>query len=195
MKKIILIRHAKVLINKEQKLYASQMNEWVQEYNTSSIDITLPSKKTIEYIKDADIVYASNLPRTTDSLKIVGIIPDEKNSLFDELSLPKTDGNFLKLKPNSWLILLRVMMLLYIGRNNDIFLKDKRRSVQATRYLIDATKKHDSVVLMGHGGINFLIGKLLKKEGWEIIERYKGNSNWGYRVYEQLKLNILTSNL
>ncbi len=101
MKKITLIRHAKVLIDKEQKLYASQMHIWVEKYNASPIETTPPSNKVIAHIKNADIVYVSSLPRTADSLKVVGITPDEKNALFDELSLPKTEGEFMKLKPNS----------------------------------------------------------------------------------------------
>ncbi len=79
------------------------------------------------------------------------------------------------------------MMLLRIGRNNAVFVKDKKRAKEATAYLIDATKEHESVVLMGHGGINYLIGKVLKKEGWEVEQSDKGNANWGYKVYAKRK--------
>ena len=41
---------------------------------------------------------------------------------------------------------------------------------------------HDNVVLVGHGGMNWLIGKVLINEGWEL-EGKSSHANWGVKCY------------
>ena len=94
---IVLIRHAKVLLDSTKKITASEMNTWVEAYNHAPIDITLPSKEVVSHIKCADMVLASSLSRASDSLVVIGVEPTEKNSLFDEVALPEAKGTWLKL--------------------------------------------------------------------------------------------------
>jgi len=182
--KIILIRHAKVLIEDSAKISASQMQAWVDSYNVSSIDPSLPKNEVIMLIKNADTVLASSLSRTRDSLKVIDVVPMEQNSLFNELDLPKTKGEFLKLRPRFWLIMLRVLMLLGIGKHNHTFKDAKERAKEASEYLAKLSKKHDTIALMGHGGMNWLIGKELDSCGWSCVQKREGSKNWSYKVYE-----------
>jgi len=182
--KIILIRHARVLIEDSAKISASQMQTWVDSYNVSPIDTALPKSEVVTLIKDADVVIVSSLSRTRDSLKVIDIVPMEQNSLFDELDLPKTKGEFLKLRPRFWLIMLRIMMLLGIGKHNHTFKDAKQRAKEASEYLAKLSKKHDTIALMGHGGMNWLIGKKLDSCGWSCVQKSDGNKNWSYKVYE-----------
>ena len=122
---IILIRHAKVLLEKTEKITASQMNTWVEVYNHASIDITLPNQELIQHIKDAEVVLASSLSRTADSLKVIGVEPTEKNSLFDEIALPDAKGTWLKLSSKTWLVLLRLMMLAGFGKKSKVYTEAK----------------------------------------------------------------------
>ena len=48
--KIILIRHAKVLLDKTQKITASQMNTWVEAYNCAAVDMTLPKQDVMHWL-------------------------------------------------------------------------------------------------------------------------------------------------
>ncbi|NKQ40085.1 MAG: hypothetical protein HF962_00730 [Sulfurovum sp.] len=185
--KIILTRHAKVLLDNSQKITASQMNAWVVAYNHASIDTAPPSKEVIQYIKGADVVLASSLSRTTDSLEVIGVEPIEKNSLFDEISLAETKGTWLKLSSKTWLIILRLMMLAGFGKKSKVYKEAKLRAQKASAYLIDFANKHESVALMGHGGMHWLVGKELEKLGWECVEQSGGSKNWGYRIYEHRK--------
>jgi len=183
--KIILIRHAKVLLVDYAKITASQMRAWVDEYNYASINTTLPSKEVISLIKDADVVVVSSLSRTNASLELIGIIPTEQNSLFNEIELPEAKGTFLKLHTKTWLIILRFMMLLRIGKNSRVFLSAKERAKRGAEHLMALAKENDSVVLIGHGGMNWLLGKVLSKSDWKCVEQSGGSNNWGYKVYEK----------
>jgi len=182
--KIILIRHAKVLIENTSKISASQMQTWVDSYNVSPIDTSLPEDEVVTLIKNAEMVLASGLSRTRDSLNLIDITPTLTHHLFDEAALPVARGEFLKLRPKSWLMVLRVMMLLGIGKNNHTFKDSKQRAKDASDYLIELSKEHDNVVLMGHGGMNWLMGKELISSGWECVGKSGGTKNWGYSVYE-----------
>lgn len=182
--KIILIRHAKVLLDNKQKISASQMKAWVDEYNYAPIDKTKPTQELIALVENADVVLASSLSRASDSLDLIGVVPSEKNSLFDEIDLPSTNGTFIKLYAKTWLILLRLMMLSGFGKQSKVYKESKLRAIRASDYLIDLANVHESVALMGHGGMNWLLGKALLKSGWECVDQSGGNKNWGYKVYD-----------
>jgi len=183
MLKIILIRHAKVLLDNTQKISSSQMNTWVEAYNHAPIDTTLPSKEVIHYIKGADVVLASSLSRTFDSLSVIEVEPTEKNSLFDEIDLPQAKGTWLKLSSKTWLLLLRLMMLAGFGKKSKVYTEAKQRAKRASEYLIHLANTHESVALMGHGGMHWLVSKELERRGWECVEQSGGSKNWGFKVY------------
>ncbi len=184
--KIILIRHAKVLLDSRQKITASQMNSWVEAYNHALIDRTLPGKEVISLIKDADIVLASSLLRTSDSLSVVGVEPIEKNSLFDEIDLPEAKGTWLKLSSKTWL-LLRLMMLADFGKKSKVYIEAKQRAKEAIEYLIHVANTHGSVALVGNGGMHWFVGKELQRVDWKCVEKDGGSKNWGYKVYHKNK--------
>ena len=160
------------------------MNTWVEAYNHAPIDRTLPSKEVIRHIKEANVVLASSLSRTSDSLAVIDVEPREKNSLFNEIDLPEAKGTWLKLSSKTWLVLLRLMMLAGFGKKSKVYTEAKQRAKEASEYLIHLANAHESVALMGHGGMHWLVGKEMERFGWECVEQGGGSKNWGYKVYE-----------
>lgn len=184
MMKITLIRHAKVLLDNQTKVSASQMKAWVDEYNHAPIDKTKPSQDLIALVQNANVLIASSLSRSNDSLGLIDVVPSEKNSLFDEVDLPSTNGTFIKFHAKIWLRLLRMMLLLRIGKKSQVLVDAKQRAKIGAEHLMALAKENGTVVLMGHGGMNWLLGKALAKLGWVCVEQRGGNQNWGYQVYE-----------
>ena len=183
MQKIILIRHAKVLIDSDTKVYAKDMQEWVKQYDLASVEQTPPSEDVVKLIKSSNIVLSSRLKRTADSLAIVCAKADISDPIFNEAEIPTTNGSLFKAKPKHWLVFLRVLMLLGIGKSNKSFTKSKQRAKEASLFLIKLAKKHQSIALLGHGGMNYLITKELEAKGFKCTKKGGGNSNWSYRVY------------
>jgi len=182
---ITLIRHAKVLAKEDTKLYASEMPQWVEYYNTAPIDETLPKSEVIQHIKSANVVVASSLSRTHDSLALLGVEPSVRDSIFDEVEVPEGKIPYIKLYPRQWLVILRLMMFVGIGKRSSSLKASKSRAVQAANELIVLTQSNENVALMGHGGMNWLIAKALEKEGWNCVEDGHSSKNWGYKVYEK----------
>ncbi len=167
MKQIHLIRHAKVDIDSSQKIGSSMLQEWVERYDKAPIKRDIkPPKATVELVRSADVVLTSSLRRTHDTAKLFGVERFEQNEIFDEIPVPNVAIPFLKLRPSTWLALLRVLLVFGFGKNDSSLDTSKKRAEQATKHLLSLTK-NNNLVLIGHGGMNYLIGEELLKNGWE----------------------------
>jgi len=78
-------------------------------------------------------------------------------------------------------------MLVGMGKGSSSLKASKSRAVQAANELIALAQNEKNVTLMGHGGMNWLIAKVLEKKNWHCIKDEKNSKNWGYKVYEKYK--------
>ena len=185
MKQITLIRHAKVDSDNSHKINASYLHKWVEEYDSASIDSeSLPIKETIKLVQNADLVLTSTLRRAIDSARVLGVDVHEQNKLFNEASVPEVNIPFLKLKPKSWLVILRVMLLLGLGKKDVSLKASKSQAEKAAKILLALSNTHEHIVLVGHGGMNWLIRQVLVKEGW-VLEGKGSHANWGVSVLKK----------
>ena len=190
MKKITLIRHAKVDINNTNKIDSLSLKNWIEMYDNAPITIeSLPSEDTISLAKKTNIVMTSTLKRTIESAKVLGVDVYEKNSLFNEAAIPNINVPFIKLKPKSWLIILRLMLLLRLGEKNKSLKASKTQAKKAARRLEELAFHNDLVLLIGHGGMNWLIHKVLLKHGWQV-EGKISYKNWGTITLRKSKIMI-----
>lgn len=118
MKQIILIRHAKVIVNEKQKIHAKELIQWVKEYDQAPIDDTKPSHLVYKMVQDTDIVLTSDLKRSIESAKLLGVIPHETNALFNEAGIPDAYLFPFKLRPKTWLFILRSLLLFGFGNKD-----------------------------------------------------------------------------
>lgn len=183
MKQIILIRHAKVDIDNSQKIDSLSLPKWVNDYDSAPIQSnSLPSRETIEIIKSADVVVTSTLRRSIDTAGVLGVEVHEQNSLFNEAGIPEVKIPFLKFKPKTWLVILRGLLLLGLGKKDTSLKASKVQAEGAAKRLGELSTEYDAVVLVGHGGMNWLIRKALMREEWEL-EGKASSKNWGTSVF------------
>jgi len=176
---LTLIRHAPVIADWDTRLSSSALGEWIADYDRAPIDTALPDAAVQQILQKADHIVASSLSRTHDSLGILGITPDTVDPLFDEAPIPSSKGHFLRLKPNQWLVWYRVLWMAGLLRGDASFRAVRTRAEQAADRLIALAGEHGDVVLMGHGGMNHLIGRVLRKQGWRVAKK-GGVKNWGF---------------
>lgn len=181
MKQITLIRHAKVDSDNSKKIDSLSLKTWVKDYNSVPIHPeSLPSKETIALVQSADVILTSTLRRAIDSASVLEVDVYEQNKLFNEAAIPVLNIPFLKLKPKSWLVLLRMMLLFGLGKKDTSLKASKRQAKEAAKKLLGFP--HNHVVLVGHGGMNWLIGKELVSEGW-VLDGKVSHENWGVSVF------------
>ena len=190
-RQITLIRHAKVDIENTQKIDAHSLQNWVKAYDTAPIDPeSLPTKETIAFTQNANVVVTSTLSRASDSAKVLGLKIYEQNRLFNEADIPEVNIPYLKLKPKSWLVILRLMLLLGLGKKDTSLKASKAQVKEAAKRLQELSTEYNHVVLVGHGGINWLIRQALMKEGWDLDGK-GSHKNWGATRLHKKENSIL----
>jgi hypothetical protein len=78
----------------------------------------------------------------------------------------------------------RVLWVLGFKGSFESFNEAKCRAEVATNKLIKAAKKHEKVILFGHGYMNRYIRKSLIKKGWKL--NCKSNAYWGITSLETI---------
>ena len=185
---ISLIRHGKSRLTDNERITYLTFKKWIEKYDNHGVfeESAYPSA-TLEKVKASNIMITSDLKRAIESAKCLN--PESKvvsDPLFREIALPSMSSKFstIKLKPNTWAILLRVLWLSGYSVECESITQTKLRARAAARQLIDYAGEYHSVVLVGHGFFNRLIAKELQKKSW----RGKGGStkHWNCRTFSLL---------
>ncbi len=175
---ITLIRHAPVIVDWDTRLSADELPGFISAYDQAPIDTTQPSKEVFDIVNGAQWIAASTLSRSTESLAVLGVEADEISNVFAEAPLPTFGWKWLRLKPMQWLTLFRVMWLLGILKGEGSFAHSKARAQKAAKKLEELAREHGDVTLMGHGGMNAMMGKALKRRRWKVVRKSGGIGNW-----------------
>ena len=167
---ISFIRHGKSQWIENNRLTCKEFIKWTEQYNCTGVykgDFYPP--ETIKALTSSGAVFTSNLKRSLESAKSLNPnVNYISSSLFREVELPQLKINFLriKLKPTTWVVLLRCLWLLGYSRGCESLNEARIRANKASKCLIDYAMVYESVVLVGHGFFNLLIAKELRKTGW-----------------------------
>ncbi len=78
-------------------------------------------------------------------------------------------------------MIVRVLSLLGFDKAGISLKAAKLQAKEGSQRLMELFKDHDAVVLVGHGGMNWLLRKVLMKEGW-TFEADPCNKNWGVTI-------------
>jgi len=74
-------------------------------------------------------------------------------------------------------------------QKNNSLKASKAQAKQAAQRLIAMSKEYKHVVLIGHGGMNWLMAKALLKEGW-VLEGKGSYENWGVSVFRKQQAQV-----
>jgi len=173
---IILIRHGKPTSANNPVLSTSDYAKWIRRYNFSDVaDNSRPESVNEDYKSLYTI--SSDLKRAIHSSNIyVDKSPEVINKLYREMEIPRYKFP-LQLKAWNWVYLSRFLWMLGLKGSFESFKQAKVRADIAATELIETAKKHDKVVLFGHGFMNRYIRKSLINKGWLLNS--KSNSYWG----------------
>jgi len=184
MKRIILMRHGKVAIDDTETVDAVSLKKWIEAYDAAPLARDVPPpKESLLTAKESDVVVCSTLRRSADSATLLHVTCKEKNPLFDEIRIPKIAIPLLRLKVKHWLVLSRVMMLLGLTKKEDSLKSVAKQAASAAQRLTALSQQCDSVLLVGHGAMNWMIGKALLRQGWHKKTR-SAHSHWGMTLFE-----------
>jgi broad specificity phosphatase PhoE len=182
---IIIVRHGKPLLQSQTSISSIDFEYWIKNYNQAELcRDAAPQSEIINLAKDCGVVICSNLSRSLDSAKLLGInniFRSEYNLREMEMPCGKLFG--ISLKPKYWAIIFRVLWFCGYSKKSESFKDAKLRAEQAALMLESIAKEKQSVLFVGHGLLNRFIAKNLVSRGWKA-EKKMGSNYWDFGVFE-----------
>jgi hypothetical protein len=184
--KIVILRHGKPVTPSLRKLSASAFSDWVHEYNVAGLCPTSqPTDHVIKHADECNAVVCSALPRSVESAKAF----NNKgffflDPIFNEAGLPVANWQAMKLPPQIWAVVFRVLWLLGYSNNSESLKETKSRASKAVERLSDIARKYESVLFVGHGVYNRILANELRRHGW-LGPKNPGSKHWEFGVYEK----------
>lgn len=186
---ISLIRHGKSQLIDNEKIAFEEFKKWVEKYDLYGVnEEPIYPVMTLEKVSTAKLVITSNLKRSVVSAMLLGSKAKPiSEPLYRETELPAPPKILfnVKLKPNTWIIILRLLWLSGYSNKCESLRKARVRAKEASQQLMDYANEHKMIVLVGHGFFNMLIAKELKKKGWNS-KRKVGAKHWNCTTYSSL---------
>ena len=180
---IILLRHGEPELEFKGYIYAQKFKILVKKYIQTGIKDSPPKK--LKNVFSSYYVVCSELKRSQQSAEKLEFIKiNFSSNLFDETGIPHYDNSFIKLPVGFWLIYYRLIWLLGFNKNGESFSLAKKRATKAAEKLIILAHENDKIIVVGHGLMNRLIAKELRRKDW------KGPSSpskkyWQYGQYNK----------
>ena len=164
----LLVRHGKPAFDERTPVAGSAFATWVRGYDEAPIDVTVPPPASIRAQASAiRCVATSTLRRACESAALLA--PGRTivcEPLFNEAGIPSTIRLSLALAPRHWTFLSRVAWFCGWSRGAESLREARSRAQRAAERLIELAREHGSVILVGHGVMNTLISRALRRIGW-----------------------------
>lgn len=185
--RIVLIRHGRPAVDSRKWMTSFEFGQWIDSYNAAELcDSVQPPNELFQLVQNCNSVVCSNLHRSLSSAKRLEIKETKiiRDHQFREMEMPWGRLSGLKLKPNYWSIIFRLLWVAGYSKNSESFKDATLRARQAALTLESLAKKKRSVLFVGHGMLNRAIAESLVKRGWETKRKLSGNY-WGVGVFER----------
>lgn len=144
-----------------------------------------PSPELARHARASRGIAASPLRRSLESAKL--LCPEQTpviEPLFREVYLPTAIRSGLRLRPRLWNLLARVAWYCGWSPGVESFPEARRRASAAAALLASLAQERGYLLLTGHGQMNGLIGKRLRRAGWRG-PRLRPRRYWAFAVYQR----------
>lgn len=174
--KIILMRHGKPNIDNSLRLNALEFGAWVERYNDAGLDADdLPPLEAVEQAGLSAFIVCSDLPRSLESARALGVKRiDLSSSSFREFDMPSSAWRFPVLPLSVWLLFFRLAWMFGYSPRVESFKAAKVRAHDCAKQLVSLASTYDTILFVGHGSLNWLLVKYLKRLGWQLAKKPKG---------------------
>lgn len=181
---IVLLRHGMPKIEKTLRMSAREFGLWVSAYNAAGIDnSSWPPPDAIQQANQCAVVVCSDLPRSLESAQALGVTDIHLcEPIFREMEMPYAKLAFPRLSPGLWSVLFRLAWLAGYSANAESFKEARKRARDCAKRLVELASRHGTVLLVGHGSLNWFIARYLAKWGWSAAGK-PPRKYWQYGVY------------
>ncbi|MCF6325375.1 MAG: histidine phosphatase family protein [Gammaproteobacteria bacterium] len=188
---INILRHGKPDLPCWERIGSSEMGEWINSYNSSSVMHEERSCiQSFDGVPEDVFVVCSDLSRSIHSAKVIGYNNISViDSVFREAELPELYIPLIKMKPHTWSMVFRIFWYFGVSLNVEPIKSFKLRVSSAVKALIKYAEGHEEILFIGHGIINRFIARELISCGWQRDPVSESNKHLGYNYWEYEKYN------
>ena len=184
--RILLIRHGQPQIALRPRTSHAGFARYIDDYEEAGLEPSnLPPEELTDLVKELDHVFTSGRPRSHQSAGRIAphaeLIADP---LFAEAPLASPPIPLLSMAVPKWAVVSRILW--HVGFHPGIENPRKafRRAAQAAEILIAKARKHGATALVAHGYFNWMIGRVLKRHGFERTGSHQARY-WNTVIYER----------
>ncbi|HEX7946367.1 MAG TPA: histidine phosphatase family protein [Phenylobacterium sp.] len=184
---IVLARHGEPALSRNVKLTADEYRTFWAKYELGDI---LPGQdpppRLRHFVRECGVLVSSTRLRAIQSARtLVGDREFAHHEVLIEAPLPPPNlPSWIKLSPKIWGFVTRVLWW-YLDQHHgeEDRHQAEARADRAAALLIDLSANGDTVVVLAHGFFNHLIGRALRKRGWNLVES-EGYRYWSIRRFK-----------
>lgn len=179
---INLLRHGRPGIDPTERIVPADFRRWMARYNRSAIS-DRPTQYAISSARQCQQIVCSDLLRSAHSAELLGLKVDQIDPLFREAELPSFSWRGPKMAAGNFAILARLVWVGGYSRDCETYRAARGRAEEGADRLIELAHSHQQVLLIGHGMMNRLIGRALKKRNWQIVRTARVYRYWGISTF------------
>ncbi len=185
--RIITVRHGLPDQDRNVRITAREYGDWWAGYDRSGLAPgQTPPAELFDLAAQAATVVSSTLPRAIETAEMLtrGAREIRHDPIYVEAPLPPPPTPFLRLRPGAWGVVSRSFWFWgYAPNRVENHFAAWRRVAQVASRLIDLSAAGD-VMLCGHGYLNWMLDRRLRKVGWRKSAHAGRNHYFSWRVYE-----------
>jgi broad specificity phosphatase PhoE len=168
MFEVLLIRHGIPLCDHHTRIRGCDFAGWVAAYEKAPVDRGIPPPPELQArLATVPCIVTSTLRRAIESASLAGSGRlAASHALFDEASIPTSIPFRLTLSPGQWDVLARVAWILGWADGRESFRDARVRARRAAARMVALAREHGTVALIGHGMLNTLMSRALRRSGW-----------------------------
>ena len=173
---ITLMRHGRPVLASSPWLAPRDMGRWIAQYDAAEVDPAAIPAASVAAAGACNVIFASTLPRALASARALGHAAPRTDALFCEAPLPFPLWRFPRLPPAVWVVLFRLAWLGGYARGADAYAVVALRAKAASASLV-AAAADGPVLLVGHGILNRMIARELRRAGWTTASHQR-SGHW-----------------
>lgn len=185
MPTIVLARHGKPVARSRRAIPGRALADWVHEGDLLPLDPRHRPPDQLEQIaRTASLIAASTLRRSLESVALLvpGYAP-LVDGIFREVYRPTALRTGLRMPPALWEVLTRLAWFAGWSPGVESYRAAGQRAALAAERLVVLAREHGSVLLVGHGFMDGLIARRLRRTGWRG-PRFRPRRFWAFARYE-----------
>ncbi|HSE52020.1 MAG TPA: histidine phosphatase family protein [Gemmatimonadales bacterium] len=186
MKTIVLARHGRPEWSDTALITGRELGEWFRGRDAAPIDPGhTPPPELRRIAREAKGFAASPLRRSLESLHL--LVPDAipfVDPVFREVEVPRSVPLPLPLPGQMYSKISRLAWFAGWSPEVESFGEARERARKAAETLIEIAPSSGTLLLVGHGIINGMIGLALRKMGWKG-PHLRPRRQWAHGVYQK----------